>query len=165
MNWFTSDQHFNHANVIEFCKRPFDNVDQMNRVMIEKWNSRIRSIDTTFVVGDFKFGSGATFHDLNNALNGNKVFVQGNHDKNNGVNTGIKTVHLHTFGMDILLTHRVVDAYKIIEGYDLALVGHCHTEWKFRKNVVNVGVDVWDFFPIHMKQILKAYKTWEKGGG
>jgi len=32
MYWFTSDQHFNHANIIEkFVFRPFQDADQMNQ--------------------------------------------------------------------------------------------------------------------------------------
>ena len=37
--FFTADTHFNHANIIEYCSRPFKDVNHMNWAMIENWNS------------------------------------------------------------------------------------------------------------------------------
>ena len=36
--WFTADQHFGHANIIEHSGRPFVSVDEMNRAIIDRWN-------------------------------------------------------------------------------------------------------------------------------
>ena len=48
--------------------------------------------------------------------------------------------------------------------FNHVFVGHVHEKWKFMKcehgDMVNVGVDQWDFYPIDPKQIFKAYKTW-----
>ena len=32
--FFTSDTHFNHANIIRFCNRPFKDVSHMNEAII-----------------------------------------------------------------------------------------------------------------------------------
>ena len=34
MIWFTSDLHLGHANAIQFCDRPFETVEKMNRTLI-----------------------------------------------------------------------------------------------------------------------------------
>lgn len=134
----------------------------MNEELISRWNERVDIDDTVFVIGDFKFGSGGiTFNELRKLLNGHKVFIRGNHDKNNGVKTIVEHAAIETFGVKILLVHDPSDAYKWIEDYDMAFVGHVHEKWRFRHAVVNVGVDVWDYYPVHAKQILKAYKTWK----
>lgn len=39
--YFTSDLHFNHAGIINFDKRPFENVEEMNRCLVRNWNARI----------------------------------------------------------------------------------------------------------------------------
>ena len=59
--FFTSDTHFNHANIIKFCNRPFKDVEQMNDVMIANWNSVIGKDDTVFHMGN---------HDLKNIRQG-----------------------------------------------------------------------------------------------
>ncbi len=55
--FFTSDTHFNHANIIRFCNRPFKDVEQMNEVMIANWNNVIGKDDTVFHLGDFCLGA------------------------------------------------------------------------------------------------------------
>lgn len=36
--FFTSDSHWNHSRIIELCKRPFKDVEEMNNSLIENWN-------------------------------------------------------------------------------------------------------------------------------
>jgi calcineurin-like phosphoesterase family protein len=165
--WFTSDEHFNHGNIIDHTNRPFWNWKQMNEELIKRFNSRVQPSHTTYHVGDFKFGAnGPNTYELTKMLNGNHVFVWGNHDKNNGTNTPLKYAIIKTYGKLILLCHHQEDAIMMMEGnsgIDMAFVGHSHHHWKFKPNLVNVGVDVWDFYPVDAKQILKAYGNWEMG--
>lgn len=37
--FFTSDTHFGHANIINLCNRPFKDVNHMNDMLVENWNS------------------------------------------------------------------------------------------------------------------------------
>lgn len=57
--FFTSDTHFNHANIIRLCDRPFKNIEQMNETLIANWNQVIRPDDTIFHLGDFCLGGSA----------------------------------------------------------------------------------------------------------
>jgi calcineurin-like phosphoesterase family protein len=121
-------------------------------------------------LGDFRFScQGPNAHELIGKLNGNHVFIQGNHDKRNGVNTPLKYAVIETCGQKVLLCHRPEDAVCLAFSthFDLAFVGHVHEKWKFRHeqlDMVNVGVDQWDFYPVDAKQILKAYKKWVNEG-
>lgn len=81
MRWFTSDHHFGHERIIELCERPFTSVDEMNAVMIERWNARVRADDTVYVVGDFAMGRIADTLPIASKLNGRKILIPGNHDR------------------------------------------------------------------------------------
>ena len=81
--FFTSDTHFNHANIIKFCNRPFKDVEQMNDVMIANWNSVIGKDDTVFHLGDFCLGGAAEWTKILDRLNGKIYLIMGNHDLKN----------------------------------------------------------------------------------
>lgn len=34
--FFTADTHFNHANMLKFCNRPFADVEEMNETIIAR---------------------------------------------------------------------------------------------------------------------------------
>jgi calcineurin-like phosphoesterase family protein len=81
MRWFTSDQHFGHARIIELCGRPFRDVDDMNQQIIDRWNERVGHDDSVYVLGDFALGKIADTLLLAAQLNGYKLLVPGNHDR------------------------------------------------------------------------------------
>jgi calcineurin-like phosphoesterase family protein len=152
----------------------------MNNVLIHNFNERIKDEDTVIHVGDFCFrnspggkdGEGLTLHAKNyiNQLKGNWVFVRGNHDRNNSVQTKIERLVLKIGGMYINVCHKPDDA--IVEDvqyyYPLNLVGHIHNNWttkEMTKNgkyslLLNVGVDVHKFRPINFDEIKAIWDKW-----
>ena len=83
MIYYISDLHFGHANVIEFDKRPFANVEEMDRVMIERWNERVRDVDDVYIIGDFCWRLDKEWIRILDLLNGQKVLIRGYHDIKN----------------------------------------------------------------------------------
>ena len=79
--FFTSDTHFGHANIIRFCKRPFENVEEMNEVLIENWNKVVSDDDTVFHLGDF--GGSNVWKEIIPRLKGHINLIIGNHDRKN----------------------------------------------------------------------------------
>lgn len=84
MIYFISDTHFYHKSIIPYCKRPFASIDEMNRKLIENWNFTVNNDDTIYFLGDFSFGNTELTHDICNQLNGKKIMIRGNHDRDRG---------------------------------------------------------------------------------
>jgi len=79
--YIISDTHFGHGNIIELGKRPFENVQRMNDLLIEKWNSRVTPRDTVYHLGDFGWKNTEYNLDILSRLRFKKlVLVCGNHD-------------------------------------------------------------------------------------
>ena len=51
--WFTSDTHFSSERTLELSKRPFKSVEEMDKILIENWNSVVGQNDTVYHIGDF----------------------------------------------------------------------------------------------------------------
>ena len=80
--WLTSDTHFCHDNIIQYCGRPFANAEFMNEYLIEQWNSVVKPGDIVYHLGDVTLGLNHRneFPRLVPRLNGSKRLIVGNHD-------------------------------------------------------------------------------------
>lgn len=168
-NWFTSDTHFGHENILKYSNRPFNTIEDMDKTLIRNWNARVQPEDTIFFLGDFCFNISSSFKNYWYALNGTKIMIKGNHDHHNGVNTPILDMTIKLGGETMLLIHRPSDV-GVFDG-KLVLCGHVHNAWKFDRryiekdfhiDFVNVGVDVWGFRPININEIMDEYRKWKK---
>jgi len=54
--WFTADFHLGHKNIIRYCNRPFDTVEEMNRTILDRLNSLVKTNDFLYFLGDFCIG-------------------------------------------------------------------------------------------------------------
>lgn len=158
--FFTSDHHFWHNNIIRYCKRPYNDVEEMNSDFIYKWNSKITKNDIVYHLGDFAFNIPWRIRDLLRILNGSKkILIKGNHDKYSKKSAvevvGWTEVHGQLQFEEFMLSHRPNYGYKT-----KLLCGHVHQYWKFNDqgNILNVGVDIWNGYPLELEEIRKIYE-------
>lgn len=57
MVYFTADMHFGHRAIINMQSRPFESVEEMNRVLLQNFNSVVHKDDTVFILGVRQFGA------------------------------------------------------------------------------------------------------------
>ena len=79
MVYFTSDLHLGHSNIISLCNRPFANIEEMDKVLIENWNRKVKKNDTVYVMGDIVWDKKKVAYYMEQ-LTGRKTLVIGNHD-------------------------------------------------------------------------------------
>jgi calcineurin-like phosphoesterase family protein len=161
MIYFTADTHFGHENIVRYCGRPFKNAHQMDKAITENYNAIVKPEDTCYFLGDFTMSANTEqIHRWLNALNGKKVLVLGNHDRLKPftyVELGFQSVHTSLTLGYARCVHDPAPACGTNLPYRW-LVGHVHGLFKHLDagRVTNVGVDVWDFFPVSEDQ-LQAY--------
>lgn len=80
MNYYISDLHFDHENILRFDNRPFETVEEMEEEIIKRWNARVTPQDTVYVLGDFCWRTASEWVRITQKLKGRKVLIRGNHD-------------------------------------------------------------------------------------
>jgi calcineurin-like phosphoesterase family protein len=84
--FFISDTHFGHANMLEFTNydgsrlRPFDSIEELDELMIQNWNERVKPTDKIYHLGDVVYRC-KNRDQIMSRLNGEKVLIKGNHDR------------------------------------------------------------------------------------
>lgn len=76
-----SDLHLDHANILDYCDRPFDDVDAMNEELVARWNETVDPTDTVFYLGDLAWWDDENVLQWAEQLNGSLLLVLGNHDE------------------------------------------------------------------------------------
>jgi calcineurin-like phosphoesterase family protein len=81
--FFTSDHHFGHANIINYCTRPFNTVEEMDEALTQSWNEAVNDDDIIFHLGDFTLGDLSQATHYFQALNGMVFFLSNpwHHDR------------------------------------------------------------------------------------
>lgn len=177
MIFWTADQHFMHEAIIDHCKRPFKNSNEQTKIIIEKHNSTVGPRDIVYHLGDIFWGGPEytlPFKKLLGKLNGTHILILGNHDNLHAlkyVDIGFKSVHtslsISMSGYIIIMAHDP-SIWNAIPKNSRILFFHGHIHNVYRriksKRIVNVGVDVWDFYPIDLIKILDNLNLEKKHG-
>ena len=155
--WVTSDTHFSHRNIIQYCNRPFPDIDKMNSALIKNWNDAIAEDDIVIFCGDFLFARTAEAAEatarFTYALHGHKIIVKGNHDfkkvryTDNG--WAAEFYQLFDFGR-FLFCHRPDNLPEWARDYDFVFYGHTHEKVPERTfiNTINVCLDYNNLMPL-----------------
>ena len=95
MKWFTGDQHFDHEKIIEYVRRPFKGLKEMNVAIIDRYRELVNPEDTVYFIGDLSLRGPENYEYycrlLNKQLPGRKILILGSHDglkPSNYVNAG-----------------------------------------------------------------------------
>lgn len=155
-----ADTHFNHKNIIKYCNRPYNSVEEMNRDIICKWNSVVRPNDIVFHLGDFGFGTQMELESIFKQLNGKKYLIMGNHDYKVGKKyyeeIGFSGVYKEYTLVNIVFSHYP----KKVKTGQINIYGHIHDtepkDWYKDSDHVCVSVEKINYTPTNLSTILKG---------
>ncbi|MCC9021718.1 metallophosphoesterase [Bacillus nakamurai] len=172
-NWFISDPHFGHKNIIKYegDKRPFTDTEHMDNVMIENFNNTVNEGDTVFWLGDMFFCNSKRIEYIVSRLKKTRnILIRGNHDK------GISDTKFKRLGFDphrmylyentIILTHEPisqVNMNRLIKDFNICcnVHGHTHSDETGLDGLSHVCISVenTDFKPVTVDWISR--KRWK----
>ena len=157
--FFTSDTHFNHRAVIDFCHRPFACVEEMNEAIIDRWNATVAEWDEVYHLGDFCWQEREAERFFSR-LNGVKHLIAGNHDHKRIRKLPWASVQyaarLRVQRTLIYLSHYPVVGFR----EDFHFHGHQHNPSPSRlPRQVDVGVDAWSYRPVSLDEAMRASKA------
>lgn len=176
MFYFTADPHFGHENAIRMCNRPFETIEEMNEVLIENWNRRVKGNDTICIVGDLFFRC-ADPEAILKRLHGKKRLIVGNHDSSwmSKFNYAKYFVSIDSFLQisdgkhSLTLCHYPMLTWKNWSRSSM-IHGHIHANtgmdfWpliKARENVLNAGVDINNYAPVTFDELLENNRVFKE---
>lgn len=166
MYFFTSDEHYGHANIIEYCNRLFNSLDEMNNTIIARHNEKVGKNDIVVHVGDFCWAKNYEEAQKRyiSKLNGNHIFVKGSHDR--WLPKSAKFIWRKMIeGQFVVACHYAGRTWERAYHKSWQVYGHWHEERGDEGLQYNVCVDLNDFYPVsfdYLKEIMtKRLPSWE----
>ena len=176
MYYFISDPHFGHENILKMCRRPFENVEEMNEAMIDAWNQRVTGNDTVFILGDL-FYRCPDPEPILQRLKGKKRLIIGNHDS-----SWMDKVDLSRYFVSVDPFLEITDGMRAITLCHYPLLtwkhklrtymvhGHIHNDTTSdffpllvaRERVLNAGVEVNGYRPVTFEELQKNNQAFKQ---
>lgn len=165
--FITCDQHFGHANIIQYCERGFKTVSEMDDVMILAWNKVVGPHDTVYHVGDFTLGNEYAARRYFQQLNGRIYVVPGTHDArwigkgvfySASLHEVIELPMMHAFlhnGRCIVLCHYSMRTWPQSYMGSVHFYGHSHGRLRDYGLSMDVGVDVVGYQPLLLEDAIQ----------
>lgn len=157
MYFFTADEHYGHRNIIEYCNRPFESVEDMDKWLIENHNSIVKPDDVVVHAGDFTLKGMAEAMLYRDRLNGNHIFLRGSHDRW----TNDFTPHIWEKAIEghyIVVCHYAMRVWPRSHYNSIQLYGHSHGRLQPIGKQWDIGVDNNNFYPVSMKKLKEIMK-------
>ena len=169
--FFTADEHYGHKNVIEYNKRPFKNIDEMNEALIRNHNEVVEPDDTTVHVGDFSMiHNRERVEAIIHRLNGDHIFIKGSHDywlEKPGISLDYgpeiqvweKEIKTDLGLFYIVACHYAMRTWPRSHHGAWQLYGHSHGNLPGIGPQMDVGVDTNNFYPYSLEDIVKILRN------
>lgn len=191
MNFYISDLHFGHQNILSFDSRPFADIETHDDTIIENWNNVVGIDDTVYILGDISWHNSTKTIEILKQLNGSKVLIKGNHDHKLLKNPKLRDQFVEIMdykeiiddnGNGLVLCHYPIIAFRNhYYGGWWHFYGHVHSTWEWEVvenavcnsvessgkslNMVNVGCMMpWiDYTPRTFTEIVERYSQYKAG--
>ncbi|MCP3686207.1 MAG: phosphoesterase [bacterium] len=158
MYFFTSDEHYGHKNIIKYCNRPYEKVEEMDQDIIDKHNAVVGEKDTVVHAGDFTLANKEYAGKCIEQLNGSHVFLQGSHDSWLGKKHPLQIWEKKIEGQKVVVCHYAMRTWPTSHYNTWQLYGHSHGMLLPVGKQWDIGVDNNKFYPVSFEQLKQIMK-------
>lgn len=155
MNYFISDLHFGHKNVLTFDNRPFNTIEEHDEYLINAWNETVGIDDDVYILGDISWHNSIKTIEIFERLNGNKHLIKGNHDGKLLKNSELRNLFVEIKdykelsidnNISVVLCHYPIPCFKNHYYNWIHLYGHVHNsfEWNMMENTKRQMTELYD---------------------
>jgi calcineurin-like phosphoesterase family protein len=181
--WFTSDTHYNHANICSATTqwtdpvtcRDFKTLEHMNASIVDSINEYVLQDDILFHLGDWSFGGFEQIEKFRNQIICKNIhIITGNHDHHiernkDGVQSIFSSVNKYVElnvkwpvgpqmnEANFVLMHFPIASWNNLARETIHLHGHVHLPPERRVGpgkMMDVGVDGNGLYPIRLNEVL-----------
>lgn len=176
MIFYISDLHIDDQKIFDKCSRPFKDLNEYKQEIIKRWNNKVSAKDIVYVLGDLVEDNAKGALNIFKELNGTKHLIVGNHDLNlfdeiekSGLFESIKFIDLIIDNdRKVCICHYPVMDWMEFNRDGILVYGHVHNktqkngeayreikEYYSKKPAYNCGVDVTNFEPVTLDEMIK----------
>lgn len=173
--WLTSDEHYGHRNIIDYCKRPFKDVDEMTEELIFRHNALVKPGDLVYHLGDMFWHTYGLKPALTvmSRLKGQHFYIRGNHDELIDQHREMRDRFLWVKDLarvklprkDIppfVLCHYAMRVWRGSHKGYWHFYGHSHGDLEKTPSGLmscDVGVDCWKYQPVNIEELAAHLRT------
>ncbi len=164
--WITSDTHFFHAKIVEYCpdtRGQFKDSDEMSEALLSYWVDTVKPTDDIYVLGDLAMGRKERLYDLLPKLTGRIHLILGNHDyrikKEKNLHEyfvcveKVKSISINK--QKIVMMHYPIAFWEDMGHGSIMAHGHCHGDpTGLSGRIKDVGVDTNNFKFYNMEDLI-----------
>ncbi|MFW9949674.1 MAG: hypothetical protein ACFFKA_06075 [Candidatus Thorarchaeota archaeon] len=159
--WFSADFHLSHSNIIKYCNRPFQNIEEMDIYILENLKNSVNDGDVLYYLGDLTFNPKVARKFFSYFKKVEIHYIIGNHDTQEVLkiaNKHCKTVsHMKDIIIDnipITLCHYAMRVWNKSHLNAWQLYGHSHSKLNPVGKQYDVGIDNNQFEPVSFNKLL-----------
>lgn len=177
MIYYVADIHFRDEKIFKKCNRPFSDIAEYEKEIIRRWNNKVTNEDTVNILGDLVRDDCMEELNIFKRLNGHKHLIIGNHDEMlfDKIRSSdlFESIAFIKVIMDndkkVCLCHYPLMDWTEFNRGDYHVFGHVHNktiangkayqqikQYYQDKPTYNCGVDVIDYEPVTLEELIKA---------
>lgn len=165
MIWFTADFHLSHKNIINYCSRPFQDVEEMDETILKNLRAIVSPGDTLYFLGDLTFKPEVAVYFFEEFSDIQIHYIIGNHDSSKIIKLAKENCEsvnqlkdIKIGNQSITLCHYAMMVWNKSHFNAWQLFGHSHGTLEPVGKQYDVGVDQNAFRPISFGEIDEIMK-------